>query len=373
MSAPPCPNHPNLCIAFSELAPCPLSWLWAAILPRGKLVLLEGDPGLGKSLLALDLCARLTTGRPGPDGAPSPGPANVLILCAEDGLEDTVLPRLGALGADLDRVFTLRPKDADAAEPLSFPAHTGLLDAALKRTQAALVVIDPITAFLGRGVSPNQDQSIRRALAPLLRLAAQHHCTILLVRHLNKILTLQALYRGAGSIGFLALCRAAWLVAPDPNDPKRRLFAQVKNNLAAPQPSLAYSVTAAAAGPLLSWLGPSDLTADQLVCRLTPPPTRDAPRARARDLLEDFLQDGPRNSDEVRAFAEEHHLAERTLWRAKKDLKIQSMRVHLDGRRLGYWLLPGQCLPESIPSSAIACDPADILGDNPNPDEDFFP
>ena len=237
MSAPPCPDRPIPCIAFSQLAPCPLAWLWPSILPRGKLVLLEGDPGLGKSLLALDLCARLTTGRPWPDGSPGPGPANVLVLGAEDGLQDTVLPRLRALQADLDRVFTLHPEDPDAAEPLAFPAHTDRLEAALKRTHAALVVIDPITAFLDRGVSPNQDQSIRRAFAPLARLAAKYDCTILLIRHLNKVLSLQALYRGAGSIGFLALCRAAWLVAADPNDPKRRLFAPVKNNLAAPPPA----------------------------------------------------------------------------------------------------------------------------------------
>lgn len=373
MSAPPCPDRPVPWIAFSQLATRPLAWLWPAVLPRGKPVLLEGDPGLGKSLLTLDLCARLTTGRPWPDGCPSPGPANVLTLCAEDGLSDTVLPRLRALQADLDRAFTLRPDDPDAAEPLSLPAHVDLLEAALKRTHAALVVIDPITAFLDRGVSPNHNQSIRRALAPLVRLAAQYDCTILLVRHLTKMLTHQALYRGAGSVGFLALCRAAWLVAADPTDPQRRLFAPLKNNLAAPPPSLAYSLTAAAGGPLLNWLGPSDLTADQLLARPAPPATGQRPRARARALLEDFLQDGPRNSDEVRAFAHEHRLAERTLWRAKKDLKIHSLRVHLDGRPLGYWLLPGQCLPESIPGSAIDCDPADILGDRPNPDAEFFP
>src|SRR5215831_13080294 len=104
----------------NELKPEPLSWLWQQRLGLGKLAMLDGDPGLGKSLVALDLCARLSTGRPMPDGSPGLGPGNALVLNAEDGPEDTTRPRLEALGADLERVFVLRPSD-ELGSPLRLP------------------------------------------------------------------------------------------------------------------------------------------------------------------------------------------------------------------------------------------------------------
>src|SRR6516162_10049400 len=139
MSAPPCPDRPIPCIPFSQLAPRPLSWLWPSVLPRGKLVLLQGDPGLGKSLLALDLCARLTTGRPWPDGSPAPEPANVLVLNAEDGTADTVRPRLLSLGADPKRAFIYDPDDEDSGEPLRLPSQADRLGRLLAQTAPRLV------------------------------------------------------------------------------------------------------------------------------------------------------------------------------------------------------------------------------------------
>src|SRR5258708_1492725 len=131
----------------SELSARRLDWLWPGRLALGKLAILEGDPDLGKSLVALDLCARLSTGRPAPDGSPLLGPADAIVLDGEDGAEDTIVPRLQALQADLRRIFVLH-RDADSSELLLLPAHVGLLDAALAQTGARLVVIDPIVAFL---------------------------------------------------------------------------------------------------------------------------------------------------------------------------------------------------------------------------------
>src|SRR4051794_29857000 len=152
--------------AVGQLTSRPVEWLWPGRLALGKLAILDGDPGLGKSLLALDLCARLSTGRPFPDGSASPGPANALVLNGEDGEEDTVRPRLQALGADLERVFVL-DRDDDAASPLRLPAQLALLDEAIRLTQARLVVIDPIMAFLDERVLTMSDQSVRRLLYPL--------------------------------------------------------------------------------------------------------------------------------------------------------------------------------------------------------------
>jgi AAA domain len=122
------------------------------------------------------------------------------------------------------------------------PADLDLLEQAIVRTDARLVVIDPVMAFLDQSVMVNSDQSVRRTLAPLARLARIHRCAVLLVRHLNKQGGFHALYRGGGSIGLLAACRSGWLIGRDPHVPERRILAQVKNNLAGPQPSLAYEL-----------------------------------------------------------------------------------------------------------------------------------
>jgi len=129
--------------------------------------------------------------------------------------KDTIRARLQALGADLDRVFVLGPGEDDKA-PLQFPAAIDLLDAALTQTQAKLVVIDPIMAFFDSSVNTSSDQSVRRVLLGLARLAEKHNCVILLIRHLNKTGRRQSLYRGGGSIGIVGACRSAWLFAADP-------------------------------------------------------------------------------------------------------------------------------------------------------------
>jgi RecA-family ATPase len=170
----------------SELAARSIDWLWPGRLALGKLAVLDGDPGLGKLLVTLDLCARLSTGRPFPDGSAGPGASGAIVLNGEDGDEDTIRPRLQTLGADLERVF-IPYRDRDGrGEPLRFPAHVQVLEEALRRTAARLIVVDPLLAFLDVCVIPTSDQSVRRGLAPLMRLAEQHACAVLLVRHLNK-------------------------------------------------------------------------------------------------------------------------------------------------------------------------------------------
>ncbi|MBV9124028.1 MAG: AAA family ATPase [Planctomycetes bacterium] len=349
--------------SLSELPPRPLEWLWPGRLALGKLAILEGDPGLSKSLLTLDLCARLTTGRPFPDDSPSPGPANVIILNAEDSLQDTIIPRLQRLQADLSRVFTPDLYEEDSKVPLAFPARLDVLDDLLDRTQARLVILDPINAFLEGRVNIHNDQSVRGALAPLAWLADRRRCVVQFVRHLNKSGGTRSLYRGGGSIGFMAACRCAWLAARDPQEPSRRILAEVKNNLAPPQSSLAYTVAPYdSEAPLITWLGTSSLKADALLARpaLNPSPAR--PRELAKNFLEEVLQDGPRPFEEILARAQEAGLTARTVQRASKELEIQSLRVFLNGRHFNYWLLSGQQLPAHIPTSAIETDPDELLG-----------
>src|SRR5262249_41962849 len=286
-------------------------------------------------LLTLDLCARLSTGRPFPDGSPGPGPLNSLVLNGEDGAEDTIRPRLQAASADLERVFVLQRPANDAPPPLLLPARVDVLDEALRQTEAKLVVIDPIMAFLEPHVALGSDAAVRQALFPLAQLAELHHCVILLVRHLNKGGSRQSIYRGGGSIGIVGVCRSAWLVAPDPQEPKGCVLAQVKTNLAPPQPSLAYAVQAPeAASATVTWLGPSPWTADQLLATAANASAAVTARELARDFLTKTLANGPRTSREVWTLAQEKGLTRRTLRRAKLDLKVRSERVWAEGQRL---------------------------------------
>ncbi|MBV8431056.1 MAG: AAA family ATPase [Solirubrobacterales bacterium] len=243
-----------------------VSWLWENRIPLGKLLILDGDPDLGKSLVVLDLCARLSTGRPFPDGRPGSGPANALVLSAEDTPSDTIVPRLHRLGADLGRVFVWERERDDEDWPWRFPTHANRLDDALKRTDARLAIIDPIMGFLDNTVLSGSDQSVRRALAPLMHLAEKHRCAVLLQRHLNKQGGGRALYRGLGSIAFVAACRFALLVGRDPDESGRCVLAQVRNSLAGSQPSLVYRLATEGGGlPTVDWLGTSPLAADDLL------------------------------------------------------------------------------------------------------------
>jgi hypothetical protein len=328
-----------------EVVAQPVSWLWPQRLPLGKLVILDGDPDLGKSLLSLDLCARLSTGRPFPDGGLGPGPANALVLSAEDTAADTIVPRLHRLGADLQRVFVWQRQGDDEGWPWHFPADAGWLDDALARTDARLAVIDPVMAFLDDSVLSASDQSVRRALGPLMHLADKHRCTLLMLRHLRKQGGPKALYRGLGSIAFVAACRFAMQVARDPLITGQCVLAAVRNSLGGPQPSLAYRITAADGGlPAVEWLGASPVSADALLGGRGD----EGARGRAAAFLEQFLAGGPRTSHDIWQAAQKAGLSARTVERAKPGVGIRCRRVHVEGRFVSYWLLPGQQLPAEL-------------------------
>jgi hypothetical protein len=330
-------------VTLNEVSPCAVDWLWPGRLARGHLHILDGDPNLGKSLVLLDLAARLTTGRPFPDGAAT-APTSVLVFNAEDGARDTVLPRLLAAGADVARV-TVWERDADE-EGFFLPSQAGQLEAVLQRTGAGLVVLDPLLAFLDAGVNIANDPSVRRALAPLAALAKAYRCAFVMLRHLNKEGGGQALYRGLASIAFVAACRIAWLIGADPRVPRRFVLSQSKNNLDPPQPSLAYTISADGprAAPRVEWLGVSPWSGADL---LDVPTARGRERRRAAEFLAAFLRDGARPAHAIFAAARPLDLNERTLRRAAVDLDIRKQRVG-GGRKdqTTYWLLPGQQLCE---------------------------
>jgi hypothetical protein len=331
---------------LSQVRPESVRWLWKPYFPGGKLVLLDGDPGLGKSLLTLDVAARLSRGADWPNGEPPTDPLATIFLNAEDAAADTVRPRAEAAGADLDRlVFVNRIDDRTPRLPDDIAALAELV----AEQPTGLVVIDPVMAFLPPEVAASSDQCVRQALTALADFAAGTGVAVVLVRHLNKQVAAQAIYRGAGSTGIIGATRTGLLVSPHPLDPAARVLSVTKSNLCDRPPSIGFGIRADAAGrPVIAWHGPESLTANQ-VCRPEAPTVRMPARDRATRWLAQQLAPGPRPMAEVFAAAAKEGISDRTLERARKDAGIHSHRVKQDGRLVSYWYDPAVPWPKDSP------------------------
>jgi hypothetical protein len=304
---------------LSEIQPEPVQWLWPGRIPFGKVTVLEGDPDNGKSCVAMDIGARATTGRLMPnvfDGDPIP--ADIIYLTAEDGLSDTVRPRFEAAGADMRRVHVLNIEDLPELDDKGMAA----LEEQIRATNAKLLVLDPLSAFLPDKVDSHNDKSIRKALTPLAALADRTGVAVLVIRHLNKSGGSNPKYRGGGSIGILGAARSALLAAPDPDDAERKVLAIVKHNLATPAPSLAYRLIETSEAVRIptvavSWLGPTEHTANDLLAE----PESNEERTKseeAEEWLRDALAGGPVLADDLYEAARKVGISGRTLKRVRK-------------------------------------------------------
>jgi archaellum biogenesis ATPase FlaH len=318
---------------MSEVQPEQVQWLWPGRIPFGKLTVIDGDPGLAKSILTLDLASRVTRGAAMPDGAATT-PGTVIVLTAEDGLGDTVRPRLDALEADVAKVFafTATVAEAETGEllPITLPTHLPALADRIREVSARLVVVDPLMAYLSSEVNTRIDHDVRRLLAQLAQLAEETGAAIVLVRHLNKTNTGPAIYRGGGSIGIIGAARSGLLVARDPDDENRRILAVIKSNLAPEAPSLRFHVETAANGAAcLAWEGESTHRANALVCL----PGDEAERSeldQARQFVREFLGDKEapvRTVKELEFVARNLGISQATLRRARRDLGVVSERT----------------------------------------------
>ncbi len=364
-----------------------VNWLWEGRIPLGAITLLDGDPGLGKSLLTIDLAARVTTGRGMPLGAPgmegAEGGAGVVLLSAEDNISATIVPRLRLAATNMARVgFICGVPEEDAVtgrtlqRAFVLPHDIPWLEMAIQRKAARLVVIDPLMSFLDGAVNSWRDQDVRAALAPLAALAERTGVAILILRHLNKASGSSALYRGGGSIGIIGAARSGLLVAKHPDNPDReRVLTSIKSNLGPPMPSLRYQLTAILREvegleedgiehlkhvPVVEWLGECDLDATALLAAT--PTGGQAAEANptkveaAKKWLREALADGPHLKDDIEQAAEAAGIASRTLRRAREQLDIRDERAGYGSAMRTHWRL--EQAAGSLPVTTIQGMPA---------------
>lgn len=342
----------------SEIEARPVWWLWQGRIARGKVTMLAGHPGLGKSQVGLDFAARLTRGGRWPDGTYAEA-GSVVILSAEDDAEDTIRPRLEAAAADLTRCHVVGAVREPGKGPRTFCLQEDLVRLAAVLDDigdVALIIVDPITAYLGE-IDLHKNAEVRALLALLAEFAARYGAAVLAISHLRKSLEGDAILRVSGSLAFVAAARAVYLVASDPGDRSRRLLLPAKNNLGTDNTGYAYRVvpyslkSGRIATCCVEWEPEAvTMTADEA---FTASKERRAGRKldSAMDFLREFLNDGPRPQKEVQAAAREAGHAWMTVKRAAADLEVGKTKDGFGGPSV--WSLTGGVSQETKLDAAM--------------------
>ncbi len=316
---------------LSDIPASEIEWIWRGRIPLAKPTQIGGDPGVGKSLLTLEIAARVTTGRPWPDGEHAPEVGRVIMMSAEDDAADTLRPRLEAAGADIDRVLILEMVRERGGQERTFNLAKDLpkLEAHLERLgDVRLLVIDPISSYQP-GVDSHRNTDVRSLImGPLAALAARWRVAVGAVTHLSKG-DGSPLNRMAGSIAYGAAARAAWLVArdPDPDRQERRLLLPLKNNLGPEAKGLAFTIVEDEAGrPVIAWEpDPVAVSAAEVMRERREQEGERAERLQAAgELLREILANGPVATAEVKAEAARRGICERTVERARQVLGVKS-------------------------------------------------
>jgi len=325
-------------VCLGDVEPEAVDYVWPGRIARGKITLVIGEVGTGKTHTTLDMSSRLTRGHTWPDGGHAPA-GDVLLLTSEDGLADTVRPIVDRQGGDPRRVYVLQAVRLEGHNcQFTLERDLPALEAAIQQTHALLVVISPLSAYLGSRDS-YKDAEIRGLLTPLAAMAERHRVAILGIMHLTKVQTRRLLLRAQGSVAFVAQARTVLVVGEDANTPGRRFLASAKNNLGPAAPALAFRITDAG----LSWEAvPVEGTAESLLATDDPVSrSENREREQAAAFLRDLLRDGPVASKQVMGDAKGNGIAQRTLWRAKAEMNITAERAK-GQTGAWYWMLPAE-------------------------------
>lgn len=321
-----------------EIPPERISWVWYGFLAEGKITILDGVPKLGKSTLTADFAARITHGLPFPGLAMPRSARGVVMLSAEDGAADTIVPRLTEAGADLGKVAIVDGVPlADGTEGwIHLDEHLALIEALARKIDAQLIVIDPLVAYLGQK-NAYKDQDMRAVLGPVKAMAERTGCAVIIIRHLNKTASTDIIVRGGGTVGISGAARLGMLVARDPENDDARILAQSVTNLTRELPSLRFAIEGIEDTDVARIVWDDEPAPYTSLDLLEAPPDAEEKGARgeAMEFLRDALADGERDKIAVLKDARKLGIAERTLRRAKEALGVQSVKH--GGGEGGYW------------------------------------
>lgn len=327
-------NEPNLkLINMEQVETEKIDWLLYPFIPFGKVTIVQGDPGEGKTTMVLQIIAKLTKGEAVlPSGSDEPAleektmalePVNVIYQTAEDGLGDTIKPRFFSAGADCSRVMVIDDNDQ------ALTMMDARLEEAIIQTKARLVVLDPIQGFLGTDVDMHRANEIRPLMKRVAVLAEKYHCAIILIGHMNKNSNGKSSYRGLGSIDFQAAARSVLIVGRIKDEPEIRVVCHVKSSLAPEGKSIAFRLDKDTG---FEWIGEYDISADDLLSG----DNRGQKIYVAKEFLQEFLVSGSVAQTKVAEEAEVRGIKKKTLWNAKKELEIDSVKI---GNQW-FWMLP---------------------------------
>ncbi len=310
-------------IKMSEIQSQEVSWLWYPFIPYGKLTIIQGDPGDGKITFVLNIAAKLSRGEGLDSEMKLSEPVNVIYQSAEDGLADTVKPRLELAGADCERILVIDEKEK------SLSMVDERLEKAIVQTKTRMLILDPIQAYLGGGMNMNRANEARDMTKKLGALAEKYQCAIVLIGHMNKAAGNKAVYRGMGSIDFFAVARSVLLVGRVEGEPNIRAVVQIKNNLAAFGHPKAFALSEDS----FQWLGDYEITADEVLGGIAPKANK---MEQAKHMLRELdLTSNAVLSKEIFDMADEQGISKRTLENAKKELGIRAKKIN----NSWYWEL----------------------------------
>ena len=317
-------NETNLkIINMSDVESKEISWLWYPFIPYGKLTIIQGDPGEGKTILVLNIAAVLSKGQ-GLDEHMNPEqPLHIIYQTAEDGLADTVKPRLEKAQADCNNIFVIDETD------VSLSMLDERIEQAILKEKAKLMILDPIQAYLGAKMDMNRANEARDMTKHLGQVAERTGCAIVLIGHMNKNAGGKVAYRGMGSIDFFAVARSVLLVGRVKGQENRRAMIQIKNNLAERGHAKSFVLT----DGVFTWKGDYDITEDELAGGFAPKTSK---QEEAKDLLVSLSCTTKEAAvSQIQEKARDRGISWRTMEMVKKELQIKSKKVN----NAWYWIL----------------------------------
>lgn len=298
---------------FSSVTQRKIEWLWYPYIPYGKLTILQGDPGEGKSTFILNIAALLTRGKPMPDGFPVPAPQRVIYQTAEDNLSDTVKPRLISAGADCEKIAYIVDEDS------SLTLEDTRIEEIIRQTGARLFILDPLQAYLSRDSDMFSAGRMRQQLKKLADTAAKFKCAVVLIGHMNKASGEKNLYRGLGSIDIATIARSVLMLSRDSTDPSTRYMFPVKSSLAPEGQTIAFTFDRKCG---LRWIGTRNVDKHQLEDY----ETHEGKSVLARRIMRELLEEADMRSSDILKKLKLMGISERTAHSVKKELVITSYK-----------------------------------------------